>query len=78
MTDTTLTQPRPARIDIDTLIDTHGLRPVLAALVGAIISRRPRRAIPNGLSAHLKRDIGLPQDPGPPPARLPERIGPMI
>lgn len=62
--------------DIARLTRAHGwLRVVLAALTARF--RRPRRAIgPDDLSNHLRRDIGLTE--APPPASLPDRVGPLL
>lgn len=46
------------------LIDRHGARTVLAALVAALtaraVVRRPARLDASALNDHLRRDIGLP------------------
>jgi len=53
---------RPPDIAVRDLIDRHGLRPILIAVLGLALHRghdpAPRRA--EALSDHLRRDIGLP------------------
>ncbi len=64
MTHSTLLHPVPLRATLDEIIDTHGLVPVLRALVARPFRRRPPLP-PLGLNAHLRRDIGLePLEPG--------------
>lgn len=67
MTHTTLSHPVALRARLDEIIDSHGIVPVLRALVARTFRRRP--ALPLlGLNAHLRRDIGLePLEPGGPP-----------
>ncbi|WP_137110353.1 hypothetical protein [Rhodobacter sp. SY28-1] len=51
---------------LDDIIDTHGLWPVLRALIARSFRRDPP-VPPLGLNAHLRRDIGLePLDEGGP------------
>lgn len=67
MTHTTLPRPIALRATLDEVIDTHGLLPVLRALVARPFRRRPVLP-PLGLNAHLRRDIGLePLEFGGPP-----------
>jgi len=68
MTHTTLSHPVPLRVTLDEIIDTHGLFPVLRALVARWFRRRPALPPLSGLNAHLMRDIGLEpfQHGGPP------------
>ena len=67
MTHTTLSHSVPLRVTLDEIIDTHGLFPVLRALVARPF-RRMAPLPPLGLNAHLMRDIGLEpfQHGGPP------------
>ena len=58
MTHTTLSHSVPLRATLDEIIDTHGLFPVLRALVVRPFRRAPALP-PLGLNAHLMRDIGL-------------------
>lgn len=58
MTQTTLSHPVALRATLDEIIDTHGLFPVLRALVARPFRRAPDLP-PLGLNAHLRRDIGL-------------------
>lgn len=58
MTHSTLLHPVALRATLDDIIDTHGLFPVLRALVARPFRRRPPLP-PLGLNAHLRRDIGL-------------------
>jgi hypothetical protein len=56
---------RPPDAVVRDLIDRHGLRPILLALLRLALSRR--RAAPpadDRLSDYLRRDIGLPPVPG--------------
>ncbi|MTH78646.1 hypothetical protein [Paracoccus aestuariivivens] len=61
-----VTVPRPARdlrAPLNDLIDDHGLIRVSLALMRAVLGRGKNRAPPlDGLSPHLKRDIGLEPD----------------
>ena len=67
MTHTTHTHPVTLRVTLDEIIDTHGLFPVLRALVARPFRRAPALP-PLGLNAHLRRDIGLePLELGGPP-----------
>ena len=67
MTHTTLSHSVPLRATLDEIIDTHGLFPVLRALVLRPFRRAPALP-PLGLNAHLMRDIGLePLQHGGPP-----------
>lgn len=55
------------RATLDDIIDSHGLWPVLRALLSRPLRRDPALP-PLGLNAHLRRDIGLPPlEPGGPP-----------
>lgn len=58
MTQPTLSHPALLRATLDEIIDTHGLIPVLRALVARWFRRRSALP-PLGLNAHLRRDIGL-------------------
>ena len=67
MTHTTLPRPITLRVTLDEIIDTHGLFPVLRALVARPFRRQPAPPL-LGLNAHLRRDIGLePLEFGGPP-----------
>lgn len=67
MTHTTLSHPALLRATLDEIIDSHGLVPVLRALVARPFRRKPVLA-PLALNAHLRRDIGLePLEVGGPP-----------
>lgn len=61
MTQTTLSHPVPLRARLDEIIDTHGLLPVLRALIARPFRRQPAPPL-LGLNAHLRRDIGLEPD----------------
>lgn len=58
MTHTTLPHPVVLRATLDEIIETHGIFPVLRALVARPF-RRAASLPPLGLNAHLRRDIGL-------------------
>ena len=67
MTHTTLSHPVALRATLDEIIDSHGLVPVLRALVARPFRRKPVLP-PLALNAHLRRDIGLePLEFGGPP-----------
>lgn len=67
MTPTTHFDRTALRGTLDDIIDTHGLLPVVRALVASPFRRRAP-LVPLGLNAHLRRDIGLePLVPGGPP-----------
>lgn len=55
---------RPAEVLAD-LVARHGGRPVLLALVGLLLRPRPKdiKPLPDNLSDHLLRDVGLPPEP---------------
>lgn len=63
MTPTTHFDRTALRVTLDGIIDTHGLLPVLRALVAHPFRRRAVVS-PLGLNSHLRRDIGL--EPLPP------------
>lgn len=73
-TDTNIAGDLPPIHTLDRLIDLHGTRAVLRALVMAMIRRRKALADAGTLPDHLRRDIGLPERNRPPP-RL---RGPMM
>ncbi len=74
MTDLNFSRSNRPYYAVATLIERHGLLRVLRAVIAAVLKPiRPRRVIaPEGMSAHLRRDVGLgpggrPPRPGPTP-----------
>jgi uncharacterized protein YjiS (DUF1127 family) len=62
----TYVMTQPAVLDLARLVERHGARRVLVALMKALIARRRTRRATAQLSDHLRRDIGLPpQAPAP-------------
>lgn len=53
--------PAEGRIPLDRVIAEHGAWKVLGAALAALLGARKRRDLP--ISAHLRRDIGLPDLP---------------
>lgn len=48
------------RPEVDRLVEEFGRRDVLRAAIGAVLRRRSPPMEAGGLSAHVRRDIGLP------------------
>jgi hypothetical protein len=66
---------RPAqRNAIHVAIDTHGAGRVLLTALAALLRPRARPPDADALSAHLRRDLGLPQHP---PASPSQRVEPF-
>jgi hypothetical protein len=67
MTHITHSDRSALHVTLDDIIDSHGLWPVLRALLARPFRREPPLP-PLGLNAHLRRDLGLePLDDGGPP-----------
>ena len=61
----------PARDLIDYAIEAHGARRVLIRAIVALIGRGKKPTSVGALSAHIRRDIGLPVEPFRDPLRGP-------
>lgn len=58
-------RPPSLRAELGRLIDEYGPARTVGALLGALAvrTRRPRAVHPADVSAHLRRDLGLPPVP---------------
>jgi len=69
MTNEIAPQRAPAAMRLHQLIEELGAWRVLGAVFAALMSGRGRRLDARRISAHLRRDIGLPPSAAPPVGR---------